>query len=104
MLFSRIVTLLAGALVSAVVLRWKDDAKADDAPWRPELEALHKKLLGHLDTRDAELADRIAGFQPRIEALAAELNLTPDGRIDELAAGIAQLQPKIEALAAGLAK
>ena len=104
MLFSRIVTLLAGALVGAVVMRWKDDTKAKDAPWRPDLDDLHKKLLVHLDSRDAELAARIADFQPRIEALAAELKVVPDGRIDELAVRIAQLQPKIEALAAGLAK
>src|SRR5689334_6549199 len=104
MLFSRILTLLAGALVSAVVLRWKDDSKGNEAPWRPELEDLHKKLLVHLDTRDAELVARIAEFQPRLEAMAAGLNVAPDGRIDELAARITQLQPKIEALAAGLAK
>jgi chromosome segregation ATPase len=104
MLFSRIVTLLAGAIISAVVLRWKDDSKTNDAPWRPELEDLHQKLMVHLDSRDAELATRISEFQPRIEALAAELKILPDGRIDELATRIAQLQPKIEALAAGLMK
>src|SRR4051794_32911386 len=103
-MFARIVTLLAGALVSAVVLRWKDESKGNEAPWRPELEDLHKKLLAHLDVRDAELAARIADFQPRIDALAEELKIVPDGRIDELAIRIAQLQPKIEALAAGLAK
>jgi hypothetical protein len=96
--------LLAGALVSAVVLRWKDEAKADEAPWRGELESLRKKLLTDLDARDTELASRIAEIQPRIEAITAGLNIAPDGRIDDLAASIAQLQPKIEALAAGLAK
>jgi septal ring factor EnvC (AmiA/AmiB activator) len=106
MVFSRILTLLAGALVSAVVLRWKDDKAKDanTAPWRPEIEELHKKLMLHLDERDAGLAARIAEFQPRIEALAAELKVEPDTRLDELAVRIGQLQPKIEALAAGLAK
>jgi|SRR5581483_7694305 len=109
MLFSRSLTLLAGALVSAVVLKWKED-KTDrtNAPWRAELDALEKKLLVHVDERhaerDAELAARISEIQPRIEAMAAEMTLTPDGRLDELAGRIARLQPKIEALAAGLAR
>jgi chromosome segregation ATPase len=102
-MFSRILTLLAGAFISALVLR-RNDSKPGEAPWRPELEDLHKKLQTHLDVRDAELAARIAGFQPDIRALAAELNATPDTSLDELAGRMAQLQSKIEAVATGLAK
>src|ERR1051326_4269800 len=68
MVFSRIVTLLAGALVSAVVMRWKDDKSTEaNAPWRAELEALQKKLMVNLDERDAGLAARIGEIQPRLE-------------------------------------
>jgi peptidoglycan hydrolase CwlO-like protein len=100
---SRILTLLAGALISAVVLKRKENSNADATPWRTDLDELQAKFLQHLNSRNTELAARLAEFQPKIEALAAELTVRPDGRIDDLAAQLAGLHSKIEALAARLA-
>jgi len=125
---SRILTLLAGALIGAVVLRKKETSRTEGTPWRADLEELQNKLTEHLTTQDGRLDDlrqqseaivaeassrssepaadltaRLADLQPKIEAMARQLEQPPDGRIDELAVRISQLQPKIEALAVELA-
>jgi hypothetical protein len=122
-----ILTLLAGAVVSALMLR-KKGIEDSGAPWRPELEELGKTLTGHLaaydsrfaeletaiqalrsepgavpDTRVDELAARLAELQPRLEAIGAELAAKPDSRIDTLTARLAEFQPRMEAIAAELA-
>jgi prefoldin subunit 5 len=100
---SRILTLLAGALISAVILKKRENSNPAATPWSPDLKALESKFLERLDARDTELTARLAEFQPKIEALAVELAVKPDSRIDDLAAQLTRLQPKIEALAGGLA-
>lgn len=97
MSFSRILTLLAGAFVSAVLLRRKENPNA--APWRPELEELQKKFTEHLTSHDTSLGE----FQKRFETALGEIMPAPDGRIDELAVRVAALHPKIEAIASELA-
>jgi chromosome segregation ATPase len=100
---SRILTLLAGALISAALLKRKENSNAGAKPWRTDLGELQAKFTRQLDSRDNELAARLAEFQPKMEALAVELAVRPDGRIDDLAAQLTRLQPKIEALALELA-
>lgn len=124
---SRILSLLAGALIGAVILQKKEDAPAG-SPWRTELEELQKRFTQHLSAQDSrmeglrqqfevmvadlaakpdgsvtDLTAQLAELQPKIEAMARQLAQTPDNRLDELAARIGQLQPKIEAVAAELA-
>ena len=127
MFISRILTLLAGALIGAVIVQKKEDAPAG-TPWRTDLEDFEKKFTEHLSARDsrieglrqqfeaivsdlaakpdgavADLTARLAELQPKIEAMARQLAQKPDARIDELAERIGRLQPKIEAVAAELA-
>jgi chromosome segregation ATPase len=96
---SRILTVLAGALIGAVVFRRRESAGAGARPWSTDLEALQSKFTRQLDSRDTALAARLAEFRPKLEAVAAG----PDARIEELAAQLTRLQPKIEALAVELA-
>ena len=103
MSISRILALLAGALISAVVLKRKENSNAGAKPWRTDLDELQAKFTQQLDSRDNELAARLAELQPKMEALAVELTTRPDGRIDDLASQLTRLQPKIEALALELA-
>lgn len=105
---SRILALLAGAFISAVLLRKKENSSADAASWRPDLEALQKKFAEHLSAHESDgprvdLTARLAELQPKIEAMAAQLAPKPDARIDALTAHLTELQPKIEAIAAELA-
>jgi chromosome segregation ATPase len=123
MLISRIVSLFAGALLSAVILR-----KKDTGPSRSDLEEVQKKFTEDLAQHDSrlqglrqeletmatsatvspdaavlDLTARLAELQPKIEAMARQLAQKPDADMGELAARISQLQPKIEAVAAELA-
>jgi chromosome segregation ATPase len=123
-MFSRILTLFAGALISAVILRKREASPAGGTPWSADLEELQKRLTEILTTQDGRLDDlrqqfeamvaeasarssepaadltaRLADLYPKIEAMARKLEQQPDRRIDELAVRIGQLQPKIEALA-----
>ena len=81
---SRFLTFLAGAWVSAALVRKK----------LGELDAHGRRLSGI----ERQLEAVAAELQPKIEALGRRLAASPDARIDELAQRISQLPPKIETL------
>ena len=102
---SRILTLLAGAVIGAVAFRRKDDPNA--APWRSELEELQKKFTVHVDSHDVQMTElrgqlaNLASARPdeqidelrqRIEAVGGMIP-----RVDSLAVHLAGLQERIEA-------